>query len=103
MPRRKKYKDGELEREFNKYMFQHIYVKIRTALGAFTDKEIVDSEIVTTLFGKLKGSYVQKMEKICNSVIELHDTGHDQDLMPLYEYCWSLVAPKLTDNFQYNE
>ena len=102
MARKKQYKDGELEQEFNKYMFQHMYVTIRSSLIAFTQENIVDNDLVVTLLGKLKGSYAKKIEKICNSLIELHDEGHDQDIIPLYEYCWSLISPKLTDNFIYS-
>lgn len=102
MGRRKNYKDGELEQEFRKYMFEHIYVTIRSSLIAFKDEKIVDNKLVTNLLGKLKGSYSKKVEYICSSIIEMHDKGHDRDFLPLYEYCWSLVSPNLADNFIYS-
>lgn len=98
-----KYKDGELEKEFIKARFEHMYVTIRSSLVAFTEEDIVNSELVTTLFGKLKGSYAHKINTICNSVLELHKEGHDNDIIPLYEYCWSLISPRLTDNFIYHD
>lgn len=102
MPRKKKYKDGELEKEFNKAMFQHMYITIRSSLLAFPNENIINSDLVTTLLGKLKGSKEAKMEKLCASLRELHDTGHDSDIIPLYEYCWGLLSPKLTDNVSDN-
>ena len=102
MARKKQYKDGELEKEFNKALFNHMYITIRSSLIAFSEADIVNSELVTTLFGKLKGSYVKKMEQICNAIIDLHDNGHDSDIIPLYEYCWNLLSPNLTDNYIYS-
>lgn len=98
MARKKNYKDGELEQEFNKAMFNHMYITIRSSLIAFPNEKIIDSELVTTLLGNLKGSQEARMEKLCASLKELHDTGHDLDIIPLYEYCWNLISPKLTDN-----
>ena len=98
MARKKKYKDGELEQEFNKMMFQHMYITIRSTLLAFPDENILDSELVTTLLGETVGTTEVRIAKLCASITELHDTGHDSDIIPLYEYCWNLLSPRLTDN-----
>lgn len=98
MARKKNYKDGELEKEFNKMMFQHMYITIRSSLLAFPEENILKSELVTTLLGNLKGNKETKIAKLCASLVELHDTGHDEDIKPLYEYCWSLLSPRLSDN-----
>ena len=98
MPRKKKYKDGELEKEFNKIKFQHMYITIKSTLLAFPDEHILDSELVTTLLGKTVGTNEARIARLCASLVELHDTGHDSDIVPLYEYCWFLLSPRLTDN-----
>ena len=98
MARKKKYKDGELEKEFSKMMFQHMYITIRSSLLAFPEENILQSELVTTLLGKLKGTKEAKIAKLCASLVELHDTGHDEDIKPLYEHCWGLLSPRLSDN-----
>ena len=98
MGRKKKYKDGELEKEFNKMMFQHMYITIRSTLLAFPEENILDSELVTTFLGETVGTMEARIAKLCASIVELHDTGHDSDIIPLYEYCWNLLSPRLTDN-----
>ena len=107
MARKKKYKDGELEQEFKKAVFQHMYITIRSSLIAFPEEDILNSDLVLTLLGNIKGSKETRIAKLCASIVELHDTGHDADIVPLYEYCWSLLSPRLTDNisdsFRYSD
>lgn len=101
MGRKKNYKDGELENEFNEFMYQHMYITIRSTLLAFQDENIIDSDLVHYTIGIFEGTYEEKLEALCAEIVNLHDTGRDKEITPLYEYCWKILSPKLADNERY--
>lgn len=99
MARKKKYKDGEMEAEFNKFMYQHMYVTIRSTL--INNKDIIDSDLVHYTLGVFEGTDEEKLEALCCELVNLHESGRDREALPLYEYCWKILSPKLADNYQY--
>ena len=92
-----------LEKEFAEAKFRHMYVTIKGTILSCPHEYILDSFYVKELIGEVKCSNVEKLERLCQELIDLHNKGFDCDIVPLYEYCWDLLSPKLNEHFLYGE
>ena len=100
MGRKKKYKDGELEKEFEKFKFYHKYIAVKATL--LSQKDIFDSYLIKDRY-TLKGSVKKKTETLCNLLMDMHDRGDDKDLDELYNYCWNVMVEKFDEHINFTE
>ena len=99
MAKKKNYKKDEMAVEFNKFMYQHMYVTIRSTI--INHRDIIDSDLVHYTIGTFEGTDEEKLEALCGEIRNLHNAQRDREVLPLYEYCWKILSPQLADNYQY--
>ena len=96
MARKKIYKDGELEEEFNRFKFYHKYITIQSILKRHADTIYAFEPF--SKYADVEGNPNEKAEKICDILTDQHDEGDDSELDKLYWKCWELLSPKIEDS-----
>lgn len=93
MARKKQYKEGELEKEFERFKFYHKYLVVSSTLT------LSDSELLKELAGYEEGDKEAFVEELMNNLEEKHyEENDDSELNQLYSYCWSKFVAAHKDN-----
>ena len=102
MARRKKYRDGEMEHEFNLFCFYHKIVTIQIVLKAYGSEGVFDHYLFKK-YNDIEGTDEEKAEAIAEILREQHDDGDDIETNALYDYCWDRLVPVMNDSLNYTE
>ena len=93
MTRKKNYKDGELEQEFERFKFYHKYLVVSSTLT------LSDSDLLKELAGYNEGDKEAFIEELMDSLEEKHyEENDDSALDKLYSYCWGKFVAVHKDN-----
>lgn len=101
MARKKLYKDGEMEEEFNRFKFYHKYVTIQSTLIQHSDTIYFFDPFKK--YAYIEGTADERAEKICEILTQQHDAGYDEELDKLYWKCWELISPSIKDDTNFTE
>ena len=94
MARKKNYKDGELEKEFEYYKFFHKIITVQ-ALLLNLNKEKVEELVGTSVQEDVEAFVDELVENLTAKHFEEND---DAELDMLYGYCWKQIIGKISDN-----
>ena len=101
MARKKVYKDGEMEEEFNRFKFYHKYVTIQSMLIKHYPTIYLFDPFKK--YANVEGDCDEKAVKICDILVQQHDNGDDTEVDKLYWKCWEMISPTLRDNENFTE
>lgn len=94
MARKKNYKDGELEKEFEYHKFFHKIITVQ-ALLLNLEKEKVEELINETIEEDLEDFVDQLVENLTEKHFGEND---DAELDMLYNYCWGKILNKTNED-----
>ena len=96
MARKKNYKEGELEQEFERFKFYHKYIVVSSTL------QLSDSSLLEELVGYNEGDKEAFVEELMDNLEEKHyEENDDSTLDKLYSYCWGKFVDSNKDNANY--
>ena len=93
MARKKNYKDGELEQEFERYKFYHKLIVVCSTLQVLEEGKVKD------LMGDIQEDREAFIDELTESLYAKHfDEEDDSELNKLYAYCWDKLVVRIPDN-----
>ena len=110
MGRKKKYKDGELENEFNLLSFYHKITTIGVVLKRATmygDYRIYNKTLLKKKYKQALAEGLTSYEEIADRVVKLfvdeHDNDIDENLNKIYNWCWEEIVQLYDEHMNYTE
>lgn len=97
----KKYKDGELEKEFEKFKFYHKVIMVQGYIKSCT--EDMFEHYLLQKYCDLEGTVEEKADQLFDIFEENHKRKDDRDLDEIYNYCWSKLVDKLPESANFKE
>ena len=96
---KKSYKNGELEKEFEKFKFYHKVIVVQGYIKA--KPEELENNVLLQKYNDLEGTLQEKMDDLFDIFEASHKKHDDKDLDEIYNYCWVQIVDKLPESANY--